>query len=255
MHTTRIASESFIMGNMATKSKKAPIEQALADAKKTLKIISNEVSNLQSSLASRENRVKRLECQLEDEKKSSQEREESLLHSLFGNNAQYFLEGLAFEKHVVWWMDKFCNNYKLKIWQGDKSCYIHNIYKGDHLITASWNSYPDLIFVDEEQKKVIAIECKYRFDGIFALEKSKYEIYKQFQDKISKLMHVETRVYIMVGTGGFKAGLPDWMYCLPIDSYQFSGNIKIISRDMRNEPQYKVLERCQQMCIKANVPF
>jgi len=235
------------------KKERSIVEQAILDSKKALKVLNNELISLQAKVKSRENRINYLENQLSSEIEASKSKIDNLLLDLFGPNAQIYLEGLSFEKHVVWWMDKYYSKYSLKIWQGDKSNFI-NDYCGDHLVSAEWNSYPDLIFVDEKHKKAIAIECKYRRDGILNLDKKHYDNYVKFQKEISSHMDIKLNVYIMVGTAG-QPDRPDWMYCIPLESFQYKSDV--IEINMRNMRKNLVMTRDFSGIISypENVPF
>lgn len=237
-----------------TKKIRFKVEQALYDIKVARKMIKKATEDLESSISSRDNKIAWLDEQLtiarqsiDDQMQGIRDEYESLFQEIFGENVDRYLEGFRFERHIVWWMNKNFPQYELKIWQGDK-CY--KPYEDSQTISASWNTYPDLIYVDEKQKRVVALECKYRYDGILNLDRRQYENYKRFETRISALMGVDAKVYIMAGSRGETSGRPDYVYCIPIGYFD-----KHDSVDFRYIPEYKVYERGLFNIIEKNIPF
>lgn len=217
--------------------KKTYVEELLSDFRKSQKLAREAVSSLEARISSREKRIKFLEERisvLEEELGYQKECYENRFQEIFGVNFDNYLIGYGFEKHVVWWMNQYQKGYELKIWQGDK---LARPYEEDDSIYASWNKYPDLIYVNERQKKVVALECKYRYDGVLNIDRRKYEDYKHFEMQIGSLMNVDTRVFIMVGSRG-TADKPDFMYCIPVDYFE-----NLTEVDLRSVPQFKIMER------------
>lgn len=223
-------------------------EQALYDIKVARKMIKKATEDLESSLESCESRIKWLEGRLDSqdeymelEIQRTKEVCDSKLQDVIGSHVDEYLKGYSFERFVVQWMYKYFNEFELKIWQGDKCV---DAYDGKKLI-ASWNMYPDLIFVNERKKQVIALECKYRYNGVLDLTKTKFEDYKRFEEQICSLMHVDVKVYIMIGCGG-NAAKPNNMYRIPIDIMEemFDSN-DTCSIVIEDYPQYKVKVRAK----------
>ena len=230
------------------------VEQALYDIKVARKMIKKAAEDLESSINSRENRIHYLEEETKSNREwiaQTKEEYEAKFQEIFGVKIDTYLEGFRFERHVVWWMNSYVNQYELKIWQGDK-CY--KPYEDSKLISASWNTYPDLVYVDSINKKVIALECKYRSNAIISLDKRQYDNYKNFEKQIGNFMNVDVRVYVMVGTGGFSSDRPAFMYCVPLDCLRNQREY-----DLKTHPQYMVMERevtGQEIKIfKYNIPF
>ena len=185
--------------------KKSKVEETLSDVRKGQKLVRDAVGKLDET-------VKQLKKDLEEARETLEEKHK-LLQDLFGEHYNYFIDGYRFERHVVWWMNKNYPHYELKIWQGDKFA---PPYKDGDLIYASWNKYPDLIYVDAKHKKAIALECKYRYDGRLELDSRQYSNYKNFETQIKELLHIDTEVYLMVGSGRIP-NRPGSMYAIPID--------------------------------------
>lgn len=164
---------------------------------------------------------------------------------------QDYLKGVEFEKFVVRWMYNHRNRFSLKIWQGDKSVPVVGYRYELHHITAAWNKYPDLIFVDDESKQAIAIECKYCFEGRRSLETRKYDDYLNFENSLSQFMGKNIRVYIMIGTRG-EASNPDWLYCIPLDALK-KENLELNMRDKEYQ-RYKIMGPNGRILYK-NIPF
>lgn len=216
--------------------KKTQAEQAATNVRRSLKILIKEIDSLQRKVNLHER-----------EKEKMQEEFDNKFRSIFGVKFDDYLRGYGFEKHVVWWMNQYFKQYDLKIWQGDKCA--HPYIDGDK-ISASWNTYPDLIYVDDENKKAIALECKYRSDGRLELDRRQYANYKKFESQIHSLMRVDVSVFIMGGSRGLTSDRPDYMYCIPLD---FFVDKEIV--DFREIPEYKVYERGFSNVIKDNLPF
>lgn len=221
-------------------AKKTKTEQAATEIRRSLKVLTEEFSHLQNRLIRMEKENKKTIDRLKSD-------HENLLISAFGPNYEDYLTGYGFEKHVVWWMNKYFQNYELKIWQGDKCT---QPYVNEDKISASWNMYPDLIYVNTDPKKVIALECKYRENGILHLDQRQYKNYKNFETQISSLMGVETKVYIMGGSRGLTSDRPDYVYCIPIDYFSDKREV-----DFRDIPTFKVYERYVNNTITGNIPF
>lgn len=219
------------------------VEQALYDIKKARKMLKQAADDLDSSICSRERKIKWLEGRIDlqdeyinDELARTKEEYDSQMQDVIGAHVDMYLKGYNFERFVVQWMFKNNSDFDLKIWQGDKCVDTREGKK----IVASWNMYPDLIYVNEKTKQVIAIECKYRSNGMLELSKKKYEDYKRFEDQIGGLMHVDVCVYLMFGCG-WDAANPDTMYRLPIDKLaeKFDAEDMCVL-DAKNLDQYKV---------------
>lgn len=226
------------------------VEQALYDIKKARQMIKKAAENLESSIDSRENRIRFLEEETRSDIEwinQIKENYETKFQEIFGKRIDTYLDGFRFERHVVWWMNQYYSQYELKIWQGDK-CY--KPYEDSKMIRASWNSYPDLIYVDTNEKKVLALECKYRANGIIWLDDEHFKNYETFEKQIGNFMNVDTEVYVMVGTSGPSSERPDCMYCVPLSCLRNQREM-----DLCNYPQYRVMDRSEQMCITENIPF
>lgn len=219
------------------------VEQALYDIKVARKMIKKAAEDLESSIDSRENKIKWLESRLdsqdeyfEGEIQRTKEDCDSKLQDMIGIHVDEYLKGYSFERFVVQWMYKSYSEFELKIWQGDKCVDTRDGKK----IVASWNMYPDLIYVNEKKKQVIALECKYRSNGILELPQKKLEDYKRFEEQIGNLMNVDVKVYIMLG-GGRDAAKPSSIYRIPIgelDEMVDANDICVV--DGKDFPQYKV---------------
>lgn len=223
--------------------KKTYVEAALSDVRKGQKLVRDAVTRLADKISSQEKRIKFLEEQCDSAKEYQEEQKnkyENLLNELVGGNVDGYLEGYRFEQFVVRWMDINHKKYGLKIWQGDKHV---KIFKGTKTLSASWNKFPDLIFVNEKEKKVVALECKYRYDGILKLTKAKFTDYQNFEKQINSFMQVDTKTYLMVGISG-ESKSPAYMYCIPIDHLEnLMNNDDEIELNMRDFPQFKVMEK------------
>ena len=224
-------------------AKKTEAEQTATNIRKGLKFLTEEIDNLRRKV----NRHEKTIAQLKREKEEKEEEFDNNFRNIFGVKYDEYLRGYGFEKHVVWWMNQYFNQYDLKIWQGDK--FAHPYVDGDK-ISASWNTYPDLIYVDEVNKKAIALECKYRNDGRLELERRQYDNYRKFESQIRSLMRVDVSVFIVGGSRGLTSDRPDYMYCIPLD---FFADKEIV--DFREIPEYKVYERGLSNVIKDNIPF
>ncbi len=229
------------------------VEQALYDLQTARKMIKKAAEDLESSVDSRDNRIFHLEKEVESDQEwvaRTKDDYEAQFLEIFGVNVDTYLEGFRFERHVVWWMNRYYNQYTLKIWQGDK-CY--KPYDDQKLIRASWNSYPDLIYVDENKKAVLTLECKYRANGIIKLDKAQFENYKNFEKQIADFMNVKVKVYVMVGTSG-SSDRPDFMYCVPLNCLRNEREM-----DLKSYPQYLIMERNDNgqdiQIYKDDIPF
>ncbi len=193
---------------------------------------------------------------------TSEEDFEQKFQDLFGENYDAYIEGYNFEKHVVWWMNQYFGNYSLKIWQGDK---IVKPYGERNKIYASWNQYPDLIYVDEQNNKVLGLECKFCTYAKFKVERQQLQNYKDFEKYIQELTNRDTRAYVIVGNneygffdetvGVFVNGYcptdrenislrPTEMYCLPLDFIeQQLGNSDKTTIEVSNFPQYLIMTK------------
>lgn len=230
------------------------VEQALYDLQTARKMIKKAAGDLEDRCNSLENHSRWVEKQLveeEDFNTQLKNQYEAKFQEIFGVNIDFYLDGFRFERHVVWWMNRYFSQYELKIWQGDK-CY--KPYEDSKRISASWNTYPDLIYVDTNNKKVVALECKYRSNGKISLEQRQFENYRNFEKQIGAFMNVKTKVYVMVGTGGSSSDRPDNMYCVPLEVLRNEREL-----DLYAHPQYLVMERGdvgQEIRIhKDNIPF
>ena len=163
------------------------------------------------------------------------------LSDFFSEDFNVYIVGYNFEKHVVWWMKKYYPHYDLKIWQGDKCVYP---YKGEQMIFASWNQYPDLIFADEGNKKVLALECKYTQKDTLSISCNQLEHYRSFEQRINRLLNVDAKVYIMVGSGTPDSRNPISMYCIPISYFDnMIESLTICEIKLRDIPEYRVMRR------------
>ena len=210
--------------------KKTELEQLLSDFKKAQKTTKNVVARLESIINQQAQQIARLQSDLEQEK----ENRDLLLKGLLGENADQSIDGYDFERHVAWWMKRHQPHLTLEMWQGDK--FAHP-YMDSEIICPLWNKYPDLIYFDDNKTEIIAIECKYRYDGVLEICNQKYEKYKSFETRQGNLMNKNVKVYIMAGSRG-TPDRPDYMYCIPIDCFE---NQSVIN--LRDIPQYKVMER------------
>lgn len=234
------------------------VEQALYDLQTARKMIKKAAEDLDSSVSSRENRINWLERQFDlqellndDQIQRVKEEYDEKLQDIIGDHVDEFIKGYHFEQFVVDWMYRNFKEYELKIWQGDKG-----VKAGDgKFVKASWNMYPDLIFVNNEEKKVLALECKYRNNGNFRLKKNKYEDYKNFEVQIRKFINVDVNVYIMVGNGFPET--PNNMYCIPIDFYDGKfENTECFTVNIDDLKQYKIMHWSRgEKNIYKNVPF
>ena len=213
--------------------KKSELEQALSDFRKTQKEQRNIVSDMERIIRRKEREIRELNDQL----KSLKAEYEAKCQEIFGTNMDSYLQGVRFEQHVAWWMREYFPQYSLKIWQGDK---YYKPYEEDEPITAEWNSFPDLIYVDEDQKKVLAIECKYRKDGKLTIEEKQYNNYKQSEVFLQNLFGAEVKVLVMAGIDEFRIrpNKPDYMYCFPIDFFK-DGKEK----ELKSFKEYLVMDR------------
>lgn len=217
----------------AMTKKKTELEQALSNFKKTQKEQRQIVQSLETIIRSKEREVVRLK----NEKQSLIDEYEDKLMSVVGENADEYIKGYNFERHVAWWMREHFPQYSLKMWQGDK---YYCPYVDDKQITAEWNAFPDLIFVDEEKKKVLAIECKYRKDGKLTIDEKQFHNYRQSQIPLQTLFDAEVKVVVMAGVNEFSITpqRPDYMYCIPIDCFE-DGKEK----DLKLLKEYLVMNR------------
>lgn len=223
--------------------KKTYIEQAMSDVRSGQKMIKDAVARLEGKISTLEDQLRKKEEELEREKMEN----ETLLQELFGEKKDNYIDGYKFERFVVRWMDINHSKYELKIWQGDKCI---KIFNGTKTLSASWNQYPDLIFVNEEEKKVIALECKYRYDGCLELERRQYENYKRFEKQIRLLMGVDVKVFVIGGSRGVTPEKPYYVYCIPIKYFENRHYV-----NFRNIPEYKVYELGVANVIKENILF
>ncbi len=223
--------------------KKTELEQALRDFRKTQKEQRNIVSELERIINRKEKRIRELTNQMESLKAEYEEKCEEI----FGQNMDSYIQGIRFERHVAWWMHEHFPQYSLKIWQSDK---YYRPYEDDEPITADWNSFPDIIFVDETQKKVLAIECKYRKDGKLTIDERQYSNYKQSEIPLQKLFGSEVEVLVMVGVDEFsiRPGRPDYMYCFPIDFFEDGAE-----KDVKSFKENLVMDRYHSFTTKPIV--
>ena len=233
--------------------KKSNLEQTLADYKKGMKAVKKAVKELESYISSRDKNINFLTKEnnsLLESNKSLRAEFDDKFKAMFGESYDMYLRGFDFEQHVVWWMHQYFRDYDLKIWQGDKCAHP---YDNQEKIYPSWNKYPDLIYVNEEDKKVIALECKYTENDKFSISQKKHSEYKKFEDEIGRFMKVDIKVYIIIGCGGPSSKRPDSMYCVPV-SY-FEDKREIIFSDV---PEYKIMIRDSYdkiINLHRNIPF
>ena len=219
-----------ISKNTIMAKQKTELEKLLDDFKKAQKTTKNVIVRLEKIISQQTRQIEQLQNELEQEKESKN----LLLLGLLGENADQSMDGYDFERHVAWWMKRHQSHLTLEIWQGDK--FAHP-YMDSEVICPLWNKYPDQIYFDENKKEIIAIECKYRYDGILEINNQKYEKYKSFESQQGNLMNKDVKVFLMVGSRG-TPDRPDYMYCIPIDCFE---NQSIIN--LRDIPQYKIMER------------
>ena len=249
--------------NTTMAKKKTPAEQALFDIKKNLKVLSEQVDRLQVQLEIRTNQKNTLEEKLNKLRESKELEIRNISVDLFGDNYETYKDGYDFERHVVWWMNWLFPKYKLKIWQGDKICCPY----GDHEpICPLWNKFPDLIYADDKKKKVLAIECKFRCNGIYELSKTKYLDYKLFEQLIRDLKDVDVQTCIMIGSISeyykfdkhYSPNRPEFMYCIPINYFDtlFEKSDTCVI-DLREYPQFLVMKKNEKRlnCFDKNIPF
>ncbi len=201
---------------------------------------------------------------------------EQKFQELFGKGYDAYIEGYNFEKHVVWWMNQYFGNYSLKIWQGDKFC---NSFGDRDNIYPSWNQYPDLVYVDDSNKKVLALECKFRLYARFDVKRRQWLNYKDFERHIRKLTNMDSDVYVIVGNnencffdetvGIFVNGFnptdrenisvrPTEMYCLPLDFIEKQlGDSDSTTIEVSQFPQYLIMTKSEGKIrnIYKNIPF
>ena len=224
--------------------RKTNIEIALSDVKKGQKLVRDAVARLESYLSSRDKKIDILGEALESEKESY----ENKFQKIFGESIDNYLVGYGFERHVVWWMNTYHPQYELKIWQSDKMA---NPYEDGDIIYPSWNQYPDLVYVNERDKKVLALECKYRFYGKLDINQERYNKYKEFEKVVRDLKNYTVDIYVMVGNYGLSSDKPENMYCFPIDYFKNTTEV-----DLKDVPQFKVMERAGGIVnISNNCPF
>ncbi len=201
---------------------------------------------------------------------------EQKFQELFGTEYNAYIEGYNFEKHVVWWMNQYFGQYELKIWQGDKC----SKTQGDNkIIYPSWTRYPDLVYVDESNKKVLGLECKFCLYAKFNVKRRQFLNYKDFEKHIRNLTNMATSVYIIVGNnensffdetvGIFVNGnnptdrenislRPTEMYCLPLDFIeQQLGDVDNTTIEVSQFPQYLIMNKPEGKIrnIYQNIPF
>ena len=244
--------------------KKTLAEQALFDFKKNLKVISKQVDNLQRQLEECTRQKNDLEKELIALREAKDLEIKNIKTYLAGDNYDNYKIGYDFERHVAWWMNKKRSKYELKIWQGDKMCHP---YENKEPIYPSWNRYPDLVYADDKKKKVLALECKFRCDGIYELSKSKYLDYKHFEQLMRNLKNVDVQICIMIGSISeyrkhdryCSPNRPEYTYCIPISYFDESlKNTDTCSIDLREFPQFLVMKRLLDGTIDyidQNIPF
>lgn len=132
----------------------------------------------------------------------------------------------------------------LLIWQSDK---YYKPYEEEEPIRAEWNSFPDLILMDMKAKKAIAIECKFRSNGLLTIDHDHYMNYKRAETQISAYFGVETEVFVMAGTNEFEgtSQYPDYMFCIPIDCFK-DGKEK----ELKSFKEYLVMDRFNTFATK-----
>lgn len=221
---------SGFQNNTTMAKKKTELEQLLDEFKKAQKTTKNVIARLEKIINQQARQIKQQQNELEQEKESK----DALLINLLGENADRSIDGYDFERHVAWWMNMHQPHLTLEIWQGDK--FAHP-YIDSEVICPLWNKYPDQIYFDENKKEIIAIECKYRYDGILEISHQKYEKYKSFESCQGNIMSKNVKVYIMAGSRG-TPDRPDYMYCIPLECFEKQSVI-----NLRDIPQYKMMER------------
>ena len=243
--------------------KKTEAEQALFDIKKNLKVLSEQVNHLQVKLEIRTDQRKNLEEKLRELRESVDLKIKNITKDLFGKNYDVYKEGYDFERHVVWWMNWLFPKYQLQIWQGDK---MYQPYADQETIYAQWNKFPDLIYSDGNNKKVLAIECKFRCNGIYELSKSKYFDYKHFEQMIRDLTNIDVQTCIMIGSISdyykfdtrFSSNRPEYMYCIPINFFDnLFDKTDMCVIDLREYPQFLVMKKTENHldCFDNNILF
>lgn len=213
--------------------KKTELEQALSDFRKTQKEQRNIVSNYERIIRRKERDIRELNNQLESLKAEY----EAKCQEIFGTNMDSYLQGVRFEQHVAWWMRKYFPQYSFLIWQSDK---YYKPYEEEEPIRAEWNSFPDLIFVDMKAQKAIAIECKFRSNGLLTIDHEHYMNYKRAETQISEYLGVDTEVFVMAGTNeyGRDSQKPEYMYCFPVDFFKDGAE-----KDIKSFKEYLVMDR------------
>ena len=213
--------------------KKTELEQALSDFRKTQKEQRNIVSNYERIIRRKERDIRELNNQLESLKAEY----EAKCQEIFGTNMDSYLQGVRFEQHVAWWMRKYFPQYSFLIWQSDK---YYKPYEEEEPIRAEWNSFPDLIFVDMKAQKAIAIECKFRNNGLLTIDHEHYMNYKRAETQISEYLGVDTEVFVMAGTNeyGRDSQKPEYMYCFPVDFFKDGAE-----KDIKLFKEYLVMDR------------
>lgn len=213
--------------------RKTELEQALSDFKKTQKEQRNIVSVLERIIYRKDKEVRDLKNKIES---LTAEYEEKCTE-IFGLNIDNYLQGVRFERHVTWWMREYFPQYSLKIWQSDK---YYKPYSEETAITAEWNSFPDLIFVDESTKDVLAIECKYRKDGKLNIDDRQYNNYNRSKMLLQGLFGGKVKVFVMAGVDehSITPERPDYMYCIPLDRFKDG-----TEKDMKLFKNYLVMDR------------
>lgn len=230
--------------------KKTEIEKLLSDLKKSQKLSKQTVLGLEEKISIQQKHYDFVIGSYQDKIDGLEKTilgQKNLISELFGDNIEQYVEGYRFERFVARWMDINFKQYELKLWQSDKFA---EILRGTRKLYPSWNQYPDLIYVDEVNKKAIALECKYRNDGMLELERRQYDNYKKFESQMRLLMKVDISVYIIGGSRGLTTDRPDYMYCIPLDFFKDKELV-----DFREIPEYKVYERGFSNVIKDNIPF
>ena len=169
--------------------KKSELEQLFSDYRKAQKTTKCTITRLEGIIHQQAEQIEQLQNELEHEK----ENKDLLLTGLLGENADRAIDGYDFERHVAWWMKKHQPHLTLEMWQGDK--FAHP-YMDDEIICPLWNKYPDLIYSEDGKKEIIAVECKYRYDGILEINNQKFEKYKSFESHQGNLMSKNIKVYI-----------------------------------------------------------
>lgn len=227
-----------------------PITVSIKNIKNQLKKLTTEISCLKNEINRKDVLIEQLKIRRDelnrisvDEEKKIKDLENKITQIIGKVNIDAYLCGLEFEKHVVFWMCKECPEYKLKIWQGDKVQSWFDWNFGKQIASADWNKYPDLIFVNYELKKVLAIECKYRKEGLLFISKEKYQDYLRFQENVHTFMNVDVETYIMVGVGGENSSRPQKMYCIPLEEFDSKHNYDTNPMNMEDNYQFRVMYR------------